>query len=147
MGNCHNEVEIGEENKEFEKYKTKLIEELESYLNFIYDLKKTNTCNVMSTHYYFLVPRFWFDSWLKRIEILLKDNIITNLNNRIEYKNENKSQKFFYELIPNDLWLKFVKNKLYNLSDKERREKMVIRCNNILLIDKENELEIFYFER
>ena len=151
MGNCCQSIVIDENDVEYNTYKISIDDELKSYLEHIHNLKTilaTNSSNNKTTiQLFYLIPRFWFEEWERRVEILFEKNRIINFNTELSFENENKLYKFFYELIPENLWIQFARNKLYNFDQNKRKENRVIICNNILIIYKKNNIEIFYYEK
>ena len=155
MGNNLEEKnkEMDESDPEYDNYKVIINEELKLYLNFIHDIKTILTTNpsynIPSTKHFFLAPRFWFEDWERRVETLIEENKITNLSTKFLFKNENKPHKFFYELIPDNLWYQFIRNNLYKIDHNNRKEKRAVIGNNILIFPQKKEkiIEIFFFEK
>ena len=151
MGNNLEEKnkEMDESDPEYDNYKVIINEELKLYLNFIHDIKTILTTNpnynLPPTKHFFLAPRFWFEDWERSLETLIEENKITNLSTKFLFKNENKPHKFFYELIPDNLWYQFIRNNLYKIDHNNRKEKRAVISNNMLIFDQENNIEIFYF--
>ena len=158
-------------NSNISDLKTKLIEEYKLYLSFLKELKinlnstlnncgnKSNNNNennnenhssIINKKYYY-VPRNWFDNWEKRIETIYKTNKYKSFNFNFEFKNDNNIQKFYYEIISDELWMQLYRNQMYNLDSVTRNYKNCIICNNIIIIqytaDKSNNIEIFFFEK
>ena len=151
--------------------KIKLIEEYKLYLSFLKEHKininstinnfenKSNINNENNNEYhtsiinkkYYYVPRNWFENWEKRIETLFKTNKYKSFDFNFDFKNDNKIQKFYYEIISMELWMQLYRNQMYNLNSVTRNFKDCIICNNIIIIqytaDKSNNVEIFFFEK
>ena len=157
-------------NTNISELKIKLIEEYKLYLSFIKELKinlnstlnnlvnksninnennNENNSSIINKKYYY-VPRNWFENWEKRIETIYKTNKYKSFNFNLEFKNDTKIQKFYYEIISNELWIQLYRNQMYNLNSVTRNFKDCIICNNIIIIqyiaDKSNNIEIFFFE-
>lgn len=137
--------------------KTKLLDEHKSYLSFLNKLKlnfnsssiKDDTNNNVVEKYY-LVPRTWFENWEKRIESLYSKNKYKHYDYDYEFKNEDKLAKFYYELVPEELWVKLCRNQLYKLNGSNAKTKNGIICNNLIILqylEKYNSIEIFFFEK
>ena len=137
--------------------KTKLLDEYKSYLSFLNKLKlnfnsssiKDDTNNNVVEKYY-LVPKTWFENWEKRIESIYSKNKYKHYDYDYEFKNEDKLIKFYYELVPEELWLKLCRNQLYKLNGNYAKTKNGIICNNLIILqylEKYNSIEIFFFEK
>ena len=156
----------------FSELKEKLIEEYKSYLIFLNQLKLNLNSSIIEKNRisnninnnnqnidnnqdiynkrFFLIPRIWFENWEKRVEAIYKTNKYKSYDFNYNYKNEEKLPIFYYELISDDLWLKFCRNQIYKLSSEKRKTKNAIICNNLIIIqyqNKYNSIEIFFFEK
>ena len=141
----------------FLECKTRLLDEYKSYLSFLNKLKqnfnsssiKDDTNNNVVEKYY-LVPRTWFENWEKRIESIYTKNKYKSYDYDYEFKNEDKLSKFYYELIPEELWTKLYRNQLYKLNGNNVKTKNGMIYNNLIIIqylEKFNNIEIFFFEK
>ena len=156
----------------FAELKEKLIEEYKSYLIFLNQLKLNLNSSIIEKNKisyninnnnqnnennqeinnkrFFLIPRVWFENWEKRVEAICKTNKYKSYDYNYYYKNEEKLPIFYYELISDDLWIKFCKNQIYKLSSEKRKTKNAIICNSLIIIhyeNKYNSIEIFFFEK
>ena len=139
MGNiCCNVNEDANYISNFLECKTRLLDEYKSYLSFLNKLKqnfnsssiKDDTNNNVVEKYY-LVPRTWFENWEKRIESIYTKNKYKSYDYDYEFKNEDKLPKFYYELIPEELWTKLYRNQLYKLNGSNAKTKNGMICKNI----------------
>ena len=141
------------------EYKTKLLDEYKTYLSFLNKLKlnfnsssiKDDTNNNVVEKYY-LVPRTWFENWEKRIGSIYSKNKYKHYDYDYDYefKNEDKLPKFYYELVPEELWAKLYRNQLYKLNGSNAKTKNGMICNNLIILqylEKYNSIEIFFFEK
>ena len=139
------------------EYKTRLLDEYKTYLSFLNKLKlnfnsssiKDDTNNNVVEKYY-LVPRTWFENWEKRIGSIYSKNKINHYDYNYEFKNEDKLPKFYYELVPEELWAKLYRNQLYKLNGSNVKTKNGMICNNLIILqylEKYNSIEIFFFEK
>ena len=156
----------------FTELKTRLICEYKSYIKFLHKLKKdlnstilekkkdetnqnnNNDINIYndstkSNQNFYLIPRTWFDNWEKRVEAICKTNKYKPYNLKYEYKNEEKMQFFYYELVSSDIWAEFCRNKIYKLEHYNHKIRKGMICNNLIIIfyNKINAIEIFFFEK
>ena len=169
MGNiCCNCFDEANNTTNISEIKIKLLEEYKSYLLFIYQLKSNlnsnriikdqniiplnlnnNNVNIIKNQRFFYVPRNWFEEWEKRIEIIYKSNKYKNFDKNLEFKKEEKIQKFYYEIISEELCLKFFRNQIYKKKSVSPNYKTGIVCNNLVIFqftgDKSNNIEIFFF--
>ena len=139
------------------EYKTRLLDEYKTYLSFLNKLKlnfnsssiKDDTNNNVVEKYY-LVPRTWFENWEKRIGSIYSKNKYKYYDYDYEFKNEDKLPKFYYELVPEELWAKLFRNQLYKLNGSNAKTKNGMICNNLIILqylEKYNSIEIFFFEK
>ena len=139
--------------------KTRLLDEYKTYLSFLNKLKlnfnssniKDDTNNNVVEKYY-LVPRTWFENWEKRIGSIYSKNKYKyyDYDYDYEFKNEDKLPKFYYELVPEELWAKLYRNQLYKLNGSNAKTKNGMICNNLIILqylEKYNSIEIFFFEK
>lgn len=171
MGNiCCNTFDETNNISDISEIKAKLLEEYKSYLSFIYQLKSNlnssrviqdqnlnyenennNSANKTNNQRFYYVPRNWFEDWEKRIEIIYKTNKLKSFDKNIEIKKEEKIQKFYYEIISDELWLKLCRNHIYKIKSFGPNNKTGIICNNLVIFqftgDKSNNIEIFFFEK
>ena len=141
----------------FLECKTRLLDEYKSYLSFLNKLKLNfnsssikDDANNNIVEKYYLVPRTWFENWEKRIEFIYTKNKYKSYDYDYEFKNEDKLSKFYYELIPEELWTKIYRNQIYKLNGSNAKTKNGMICNNLIIIqylEKFNNIEIFFFEK
>ena len=143
--------------------KNQLHKEYKLYLSFLHEIKsslnssiiketKTNNINpeieeIAKRKEFYLLPKFWFDNWEKRIEFLIRNKKYKPYNLTFEYQNVDNKQKFYYELGTSDFWGEINRNKIYNINGKIKM-KLGIIINNLIIIQhfKSNNIEIFFFE-
>ena len=158
MGNiCCNVNEDANYISNFLECKTRLLDEYKSYLSFLNKLKLNfnsssikDDANNNIVEKYYLVPRTWFENWEKRIESIYTKNKYKSYDYDYEFKNEDKLPKFYYELIPEELWTKLYRNQLYKLNGSNAKTKNGMICNNLIIfqyLEKYNNIEIFFFEK
>ena len=139
------------------EFKSRLIDEYKSYLSFLNKLKqnfnssmiKDDTNNNVVEKFY-LVPRTWFENWEKRIVSLYVKNKYKYYDYNYEFKNEGNLPKFYYDIIPEELWIKFYRNQLYKLNGNNAKTKNGMICNNLIILqylEKFSNIEIFFFEK
>ena len=146
----------------FAELKSKLKDEYKSYLSFLYKLKRdlnssiidrnagqnNNNNNKINNLSFYLIPRIWFGNWEKRIVTICKTNKYKSYSFKYEYKNEENIPLFYYELVSDEIWLQFCRNKVYKLNSNNRKIKTSIICNNLIILyyNKTN-IEVFFFEK
>ena len=171
MGNicCGNSDEINFISN-LSELKSKFKEEYKIYLLFINKIKldlnasiiensrdldnnneNHNNINLINNKRFYLIPRIWFENWEKRIEIIYKTNKFKAFECNFEFKNEQKLQKNYYEIISDDLWIELNRNQIYKLNNINKNSKIGLIINNLIIFqfssNNSNSLEIFFFEK
>ena len=170
MGNiCCNNFEESIYLSNISELKTKFIEEYKLYLLFLNQLKsdlnssrsdkennlidvnENKNSNNINNKKFYIIPRKWFVNWEKRIEVIYKTNKYKSFDYDFNIPKDEKLQKFYYEIISDDLWLKLYRNQIYKLNSVTSNFKNGIICNNLIIFqytgDNSNIIEIFFFEK
>ena len=162
---CNNDFQ--NTGKNITKLKEDYQKEYHSYLEFLYKLKgflntsqleeknnneENNINNTITQKEFYLIPSKWFEDWEMWIKNIIMKNEFKTFNTKFKYKNFKNKEKFYFQLMNEESWMKIYKNKLYNFSE-EFKTKTGLICNNLIILKygssegEKNGIEILFFEK
>ena len=160
--------------KDFQKLGVNILQTKENcrneyycYLDFIHKLKGyLNSSQISEKNYgeeinenitnvqkeFYLIPSKWFEDWEIWIKNIIMKNEYKTFNTKFKYRNFKNKEKFYFQLMDEENWMKIAKNKLYNFNE-EFKTKIGLICNNLIMLKygsiegEKNDIEIFFFEK
>ena len=150
ISNIDLEQIIKDANDEYQLYMQFLCK-LKSDLNSsIYSDKhlNSNINNQTQSKTFYIIPRNWFENWEKRIETIIRHNMKKSVDFNFKVKNFDVSEKYYYELFTDELWIKINRNISYKINERKKFQGLI--CNNLIIFDSSQNsyyIEIFFFEK
>ena len=147
-------------NPEFEQIIKDVNDEYQLYMQFLYQLKNDLNSSIYSdkhsnnninnqTHSkeFYIIPRNWFENWERRIEIIIRQKMKKSVDFNFKVKNLDNSEKYCYEFVTNELWVKINRNKSYKINEGKKYKGLI--SNNLIIFDSAQNpyyIDIFFFK-